>query len=76
MDKIVIWSGPACIYCEQAKGLLNSRNIPYEERKLGSGWTKEDLLKELPQARTIPQVIINNVNIGGLEELKRYLGYK
>ena len=48
MTKIVVWSGPSCVYCEQAKGLLNAKGIEYEERKLGSGWTKEQLFAEIP----------------------------
>lgn len=73
MNNIVVWSSPACIFCEQAKGLLNAKNIEYEERKLGSGWTKEDLFKDIPAARSVPQIVVNGKPIGGLDELKVYL---
>lgn len=76
MTKIVVWSGPSCVYCEQAKGLLNAKGIEYEERKLGSGWTKEQLFAEIPSARTIPQIIIDGVPIGGLDALKSWLALK
>lgn len=73
MTKIVVWSGPSCVYCEQAKGLLNAKGIEYEERKLGSGWTKEQLFAEIPSARTIPQIVVDGKLLGGLEQLKEYL---
>lgn len=73
MSKIIVWSGPGCIYCEQAKGLLQSKGLEYEERKLGSGWTKEQLFQDIPSARTIPQIVVDGKVIGGLDGLKQYL---
>ena len=45
--KAIIWSRYHCPYCDQAKTLLKQRNISFEERKLGDGWSKEELLEEL-----------------------------
>jgi glutaredoxin 3 len=71
--KTIIWSKYNCPYCDQAKALLNSKNIKFEERKIGDGWTKEDLLEEIPTARTVPQIILNDELIGGFTELKQKL---
>jgi len=73
MTKAIIWSKYHCSFCEQAKALLNQRGIPFEERKIGDGYTKEELLEAVPTARTVPQIIINNNLIGGFTELKKYL---
>lgn len=72
MSKVIIWSKYNCNYCEQAKALLTQRNIPFEERKIGDGYTKEDLLEIVPTARTVPQIFLDDAHIGGFNELKKY----
>jgi glutaredoxin 3 len=52
---------------------LNSKGIQFEERKIGDGWTKEDLLEAIPTARTVPQIILDGQLIGGFTELKAKL---
>lgn len=69
----ILWSKYHCPYCEQAKMLLAMNNIKFEERKIGDGWTKEELLEEIPTARTVPQIIINGQLIGGFTELRAHL---
>ena len=71
--KAIVWSKYQCPYCEQAKQLLAQRGIPYEERKIGDGWTKEDLLEAVPTARTVPQIFLNDELVGGFTELKERL---
>ena len=68
--RAVIWSKRSCTFCEQAKSLLKSKGIEYEERKIGDGWTKEELLEAVPTARTVPQVFLEEEYIGGYQELK------
>jgi glutaredoxin len=53
--------------------LLRSKNIKFEERKIGDGWTKEELLEHIPSARTLPQIMINGDVIGGFNDLKKLL---
>lgn len=68
--RAVIWSKRSCTFCEQAKSLLKSKGIEYEERKIGDGWTKEELLEAVPTAQTVPQVFLEEEYIGGYQELK------
>lgn len=70
---VIVWSKYHCPYCDQAKALLNSKGIDFEERKIGDGYTREDLLESVPTARTLPQIIIDDVVVGGFTELKKYL---
>jgi glutaredoxin len=72
MTNCIIWSKDHCPYCDQAKALLTSKQIAYEERKIGYGWSKEDLLSHIPTARTVPQIILNDIYIGGYTELKQH----
>lgn len=72
--KAIVWSKTPCPYCDQAKALLKSRGIEYEDRNITAGtWTKEQLMEAVPNARTVPQIFINENLIGGFTELRSYL---
>jgi glutaredoxin 3 len=66
----IIWSKDHCPYCVQAKALLEQKGIEFEERKIGDGWTKEQLLEAVPNARTVPQIFLNDELVGGFTELR------
>ncbi len=71
--KAVIWSKYNCPFCDQAKALLTKKGIAFEERKIGDGYTKEDLLESVPTARTVPQIFLDDKLIGGFTELRQHL---
>jgi glutaredoxin 3 len=73
MQKAIVWSKNACPYCDQAKNLLKLKNIEFEERNIMQDWTKEQLLEAVPTARTLPQIFLGDVHVGGFTELKAYL---
>jgi glutaredoxin 3 len=73
---VTIWSKPACQYCDMAKSLLKSKGINFDEKKIGEGYTRDDLLAVVPMARTVPQIFIDNQLIGGYQELKSYIDSK
>ena len=70
--RAVVWSKYHCPFCDQAKALLTQRGIEFEERKIGDGYEKEDLLEAVPGARTVPQIFLDDKLIGGFTELKAY----
>lgn len=72
--KAIVWSKDYCPYCVQAKALLESNNIEYEERVIGKEWTKKQLLEAVPNARTVPQIFLGDEYVGGYTELKQRLG--
>jgi len=71
--KAVVWSKYNCQYCDMAKALLNQKNIPFEERKIGDGYTREELLEAVPGARTVPQIFLDDELVGGYNELRTRL---
>lgn len=71
--KAIVWSKYHCPYCDQAKALLTQKGIQFEERKIGDGFTKEELLEAVPTARSVPQIFIDDQHIGGFTELKTHL---
>ena len=71
--KAIIWSKYHCTFCDQAKALLAQKGYEIEERKIGDGYTKEELLEAVPTARTVPQIFLDGELIGGFTELKQKL---
>jgi glutaredoxin 3 len=71
--KAIVWSKNNCSNCDQAKALLTSKGIQFEEKKIGEGWTKEELLEAVPTARTVPQIFLGEEYVGGFPELKQKL---
>ena len=71
--KAIVWSKYHCPFCDQAKALLTQRGIEFEEKKIGDGYSKEELLAAVPNARTVPQIFINDKLVGGFNELRQYL---
>lgn len=69
----IIWSKYHCPYCDRATALLRSKGIQFEERKIGDGYTKEELLEAVPTARSVPQIFINDRYIGGYDDLLKYI---
>tara|TARA_B100002019_G_scaffold283094_1_gene289089 strand:- start:53 stop:319 length:267 start_codon:yes stop_codon:yes gene_type:complete len=70
---VVVLSKPQCPYCDMARALLDKMGIDYTTRTLGKDLTREELLEIAPQARTMPQIIINNQVIGGYNQLNTYI---
>lgn len=71
--KATVWSKDACPFCVQAKALLESRGIEFEERNVSADWTREQLLEAVPNARTLPQIFLDDNYIGGFTELRKHL---
>ena len=73
MTTAIVWSKDQCPYCDQAKALLKSRGIEYEERNVSQDWTREQLLEAVPNARTVPQIFLDEELVGGFNELRQRL---
>ena len=71
--KAVVWSKPACAFCEKAKNLLKNKGIESEEKNIAEGYKIQDLLELVPNAKTMPQVWLDEEHIGGYYELEKKL---
>jgi len=71
--KAIIWSKTPCPFCEQAKEMLRSNNIEFEDRDITKGWTLEQLREAVPNAQTIPQIFIDGEFVGGIKSLRERL---
>ena len=68
----IVWTKPGCPFCDMAKNLLNEKNIEFEERNLGNGWTTEQLWESIPGARSMPQIILDDKIIGTYQNLQKH----
>ena len=65
-----IYTKTACPFCVSAKQLLESRNIPYTEINIEDADNKQMLMDSVPNARTVPQIFLDNEYVGGFTQLK------
>ena len=71
--KAIVWSKPNCPQCTSAKQLLQLNNIEYEEKNIADGHKIQDLLALVPNAKTMPQIWLDEEHIGGYLELRKKL---
>lgn len=70
---IVMYTKTNCPNCTTAKMVLDMVHLEYTEVdvELGARW--QNLLKEFPDARQMPQIFINDQRVGGLAGLQAAL---
>ncbi|MHC4458637.1 MAG: glutaredoxin domain-containing protein [Planctomycetota bacterium] len=70
MALIEIYSSGHCNYCEQAKALLEAKNLEYQIYDIASDETLlEEFRQRLPRSLALPQIFIGGEHIGGYEDL-------
>ena len=70
MAKIEVYTTAGCPYCIRGKTLLDRKGIPYIEIRIDQESQKRDeMIKRSGGRRTVPQIFINDQNIGGFSEL-------
>ena len=70
MARVKIYSTASCPFCDKAKQLLTKWNIPYDEAMIDSSMAaRREFSVVTKGARTVPQIVIDGVCIGGFTEL-------
>jgi glutaredoxin 3 len=64
-----VYSKDNCPYCVKAKNLLKARGIDFTEIKIGVDITRDEFLATFPNARTVPQIILEGEHVGGYDNL-------
>ena len=68
--KVEIYTKMFCGYCHRAKRLLDSNGEKYTEYDISMDGPKRDEMRSRkPDARTVPQVFIDDRAIGGSDDL-------
>ena len=68
--KVEIYTSPSCPYCVRAKTLLDKKSVSYTEVRVDQNpQTFEEMVRRSNGKRTVPQIFINGVNVGGFDDL-------
>jgi thioredoxin reductase (NADPH) len=74
--KIEVYTKPDCIYCNRAKALLAEKNFEYTQYMIGKDVTREEVVAKFPNARTVPIIVVDEVWIGGYDQLNEMIVVK
>jgi len=70
MPVVRIYTTPICPYCVRAKSLLRKKNVPFEEIDVFmSPSAREEMESKANGKRTVPQIFVGDVHVGGCDEL-------
>lgn len=70
MNRVEIYTTAICPYCVSAKNFLKHRGLDYEEIRVDLDPLKrEEMLSRSLGRRTVPQIFVNGVHVGGFDDL-------
>ncbi len=71
--RVLVFSKTFCPYCDEAKQIFQSAEVEFESHeldKLPDGSAIQDALKDITGQKTVPNIFINGIHIGGCSDLK------
>ena len=69
MPEILIYTTTICPYCVMAKRLLDKKGVSYTEINVGSEVGLREEMMRKTKRRTVPQIYIGDLHVGGFDEL-------
>ena len=68
--KVEIYTKWGCPYCVAAKALLDRKGVAYAEYDITMGGPKRaEMVERVPGASTVPQILIDDVSVGGSDDI-------
>jgi glutaredoxin len=71
--KVEIYSKENCVNCNKAKIILNKFNP--KVLMLDKDFSKEFFSEKFPDARSFPQIVINDGHVGGHVDAEKWLAF-
>ena len=71
MNTVTLYTTDTCPYCRNAKTLLASRGIAAQEINVQSEPGKFEEMLSRSGRRSVPQIFIGDVHVGGFDELAK-----
>ena len=70
MNPVEIYTSPLCGFCHAAKRLLTQKGISFSEVDvLANPDRKAEMMQRANGGRTVPQIFIGDVHVGGSDDL-------
>ena len=69
-NKIIVYTSDYCTFCVQAKKLLQSKGLDFDELNIQHDENlRSEMLEKSNGMRSVPQIFINDTHVGGYSEL-------
>ena len=72
-NKFYVYSKDGCGFCDKLTNFMESKGVNYEKFDLGTDFSAEDFLYKFGKQSTFPQVLMDNMKIGGMKDTVRFL---
>ena len=73
---VTLFGASWCGYCKSAKALLDAQGIPFVEIDVEENNIPREVLARYGVSRTVPQIFVDGVPIGGSDALKKIFEVK
>ena len=73
LKNVEIYSKSNCVFCDKAKHYFTQNNISYVEHNVEISEVFEGLMSRNPNARTMPQIFVDDKLIGGYTDLMEWV---
>lgn len=68
--KVEMYYWATCPFCTRARGLLDSKGVKYEGYDItGDDAARQKMIARTGGPKSVPQIFINDVHIGGCDDL-------
>jgi glutaredoxin len=69
-----IFGRTTCVWCDRAKALLEQEGLPYQFFNIEEDRTAYSIFRgHFPDAKTVPKITEDDIQIGGYEDLVEWL---
>lgn len=72
MKSIEIYGQSHCGHCKRAVAYCEKQQLPFVYRDADDQATKREMFSRNPGAKSVPQIFIGNILVGGCDELVGY----
>ncbi len=66
---VEIYTKDSCMFCQKAKALFQENDISYQEYDVSTVAKFKEMQARVPNAKTVPQILIDGHLIGGFDVL-------
>ena len=73
LKNVEIYSKSNCVFCDKAKNYFKQNNISYKEYNAEIPEIFDELMTRNPNARTMPQIFVDDALIGGYTDMIEWL---
>jgi glutaredoxin len=72
-NKFYVYSKDGCGFCDKLTNFMESKGVNFEKFNLHSDFTSEEFLYKFGRSSTFPQVVMDNMHLGGMKDTVRFL---